>query len=229
MNDHTNVLTVDGSAASGKGTATRIVAEQLNLRVLDTGSIYRTFAWLLCVDGGIPVNETRAIIDGANNEYPNMVVSNGHLLVRGEFQLGQLIRTPEVSELTPHIAKIPQIRELVRMLQLRFISMGGEWIVEGRDIGSAVFPQARCKVFLTASLSVRAQRRYEQYLSEQDESAPSYAEVLYQMIERDHLDATREHSPMVCPNDALHICTDRMDPIKTSALIIEWWKHKKKK
>ena len=190
MND---IIAVDGEAAAGKSVCD-LVAKKLGYALLDSGSIYRALAWrigLLRIDPNDKVQVKMKV----KHTLPRLGFRSHRIAFDGDI-LGNEIRTEEISRIVPLIAKQPAVRKLILPLQRGF-NGGDRLIAEGRDMGSVVFPKARIKIYLTASLEVRAKRRHLQILERDPSSEVTYDEVLLGLKERDRLDKTRTESPLV--------------------------------
>ena len=176
------VIAIDGPAGAGKSTVARAVASALGFTYLDTGAMYRAVA-LARLRG-----EERTDIDFAD----------GRVLLNGEDVSGQ-IRTPAVSEEASRVASERAVREAMVARQ-RELMREGDWVAEGRDIGSVVAPDAEVKVFLTADARERAQRRARELGADPEE-------VLRDVVARDERDSTREASPLVLAEGAQELDT----------------------
>jgi cytidylate kinase len=196
------IIAIDGPAASGKSTVAKAVATRLGIHYLDTGAMYRAVAWL-ALDRGIapddgplvtalaveyPVTFTYA--DGA--ALPTAVFIGGHDVTRG-------VRSPEVDANVSAVASIATVREAL-VAQQRELAGVRDTVVEGRDIGTVVFPHAEVKVFLTASADERARRRQIDLAGAGH--AVEQTEVRERLERRDYLDSTREASPLGQADDA---------------------------
>jgi CMP/dCMP kinase len=188
------VIAIDGPAGTGKSTVARAVAERLGFTYLDTGAMYRTVA-LAATRLGRPAAEVAEHID---------IELGDRVLLAGE-DVTEAIRTPEITAETSKVAADPQVRAaLVRRQQT--IVATGDWVAEGRDIGTVVAPDAAVKVFLTATAEVRARRRAEQ-------TGGDYETILQDQAERDARDATADRSIFEAPPDTT--------PVDTTELTIE--------
>jgi len=186
------VTAIDGPAGAGKSTVARAVAERLGFTYLDTGAMYRCVALAVGERGGDPAAVAEAI----------EIVLGDRVLLDGR-DVTDAIRTPAVSEASSRVSTDAGVRTaLVRKQQE--ILQEGDWVAEGRDIGTVVCPDATVKVFLTASPEERARRRAE-------ELGLDFATVLQSQRERDARDARREHSPLVAANDAVPVDTTELD------------------
>jgi cytidylate kinase len=193
------VVAIDGPAGSGKSTVARRVAELAELRYLDTGATYRALT-LALLRRGIPVEDPEAVADAAKAVDLTLELAPGpagvaRVLLDG-VEPGPALRSPEVNATVSAVAAIPAVRELLVGLQRSLVGVGGI-VVEGRDIGTVVWPDAGVKVFLTATKHERARRR-----SGDAEGGGETAETL---ARRDALDSGRAASPTKAAADALVI------------------------
>jgi CMP/dCMP kinase len=186
------VIAIDGPAGAGKSTVARAVAERLGFTYLDTGAMYRCVALAVLEHDGDPAE----VAEAAAIELGERVLLDGR-------DVTDAIRTPRVSEAASEVSSDIGVRmALVRKQQE--LLREGDWVAEGRDIGTVVCPQAAVKVFLTASPEVRARRRAE-------ELDGDYEAVLAQQLVRDERDERRSHSPLVAANDAVPVDTTELD------------------
>lgn len=193
------VVAIDGPAGSGKSTVARRVAELAELRYLDTGATYRALT-LALLRRGIPIEDPEAVADAAKAVDLTLELAPGpagvaRVLLDG-VEPGPALRSPEVNARVSAVAAIPAVRELLVGLQRSLVGVGGI-VVEGRDIGTVVWPDAEVKVFLTATKHERARRR-----SGDAEGGGETAETL---ARRDALDSGRAASPTKAAADALVI------------------------
>lgn len=179
------MVAIDGPAGAGKSTVARQVAVATGLPFLDTGAMYRCVA-LVAIRRGVQGDDAVAVADIARTI--RIDVRDGVTTLDGADVSGE-IRTPEVNSLVSVIATNSEVREVMREAQRRWAAELGGGVVEGRDIGTVVFPDAAVKVFLTASPEVRARRRVA-------ESGGDVAEVARSIAERDRIDSTRSDSPL---------------------------------
>jgi cytidylate kinase len=171
------VIAIDGPAGSGKSTVSRALAERLGLDRLDTGAMYRAVAWA-ALSRGIELADLESVARLARH----LEISVGEQVTAGGTDITAAIRGPEVSAAVSTVAANPEVRAALVQHQRRWVAQRGGGVVEGRDIGSVVFPEADLKVFLTATPEERARRRPE-------EGARAVAR-------RDRLDSTRDVSPL---------------------------------
>src|SRR5215216_692196 len=172
------VIAIDGPAGAGKSTVARAAAERLGYTYLDSGAMYRCVALAVLERGGAPAGVAEAL----DIELGERVLLDGR-------DVTDAIRTPEVSEAASRISADPGVRAALLGKQRELLE-DGDWVAEGRDIGTVVCPDAEVKVFLTASPEVRAQRRAQ-------ELGADFDAVLAEQARRDERDARREHSPLV--------------------------------
>jgi len=195
-------IAIDGPAGAGKTTIAREVARRLGLRYVDTGAMYRAVAWK-SLQEGIPLYDEAAIAEMAGKMNIDFRPGDGRIFVDG-MDVSEAIRTPEVTRLSSPVSAISGVR---RVLVAQQKKLAGDGVVmEGRDIGSVVLPNAESKVFLTASVDERANRRY---LEMKAAGMQVDIEALKKDIEeRDIRDSTRSDSPLTQVPDAVVIDTD---------------------
>lgn len=195
------IVTVDGPAGSGKSTIAKIVAKKYDLTYLDTGAMYRMCA-LYFIENEISIDNKKNIEE--NLPLINIDIEKDKFFLNGK-DVSLEIRTPKVTGMVSYVAKIKEIREKMVELQ-RKISEGKDVILDGRDIGTVVFPNADLKIFLVASPEERAKRRMKDY--EEKGIHEDYEKVLASILERDFIDSTRKEGPLKKANDAVEISTD---------------------
>ena len=185
------VVAIDGPAGAGKSTVARAVADALGFTYLDTGAMYRAVA-LAAIERGVPAASIAA----------SLRIEPGERMLLDGRDVTDEIRTPAVSEVASQVAADPEVRRAVVAEQRRLLS-AGDWVAEGRDIGTVVAPDAEVKVFLTADPAERARRRAA-------ELGVDVATVLAEQTIRDERDRTREHSPLAPADGAVVIDTTGM-------------------
>jgi len=214
------LIAIDGPAGAGKSSVARAVAAQLQLLYLDTGAMYRAITWL-ALQRGIPLDDAEQLTQlaaqtqlrlqsGPSPDEPTRIWANGQ-------EITQAIRSPEVTRWVSQVAAVPGVRqELVK--QQRLLGRDGGAVLEGRDIGTHVFPDAELKVFLTASLGERAQRRQHQLQAQGQ--VVSLEELKAQLEQRDRYDSERQIAPLRPAPDAILIDTDHLSQAEVENKIV---------
>jgi CMP/dCMP kinase len=211
------IIAIDGPVGSGKSTVARRVAEMLGYTHLDSGAMYRAVG-LKALRRGVPLNAPDRLSALADAARIDLVPTDGRLrvLLDGE-DVTEAIRAPEVSHAASVAAVVPGVRHPMVAEQRRAGAAGGV-VMEGRDIGSVVFPHADLKIFLDASPEVRASRRQRE-LAEKGEPM-EFEKVLAEVHERDLRDRGREMSPLVRAADAVVVDNTAMDAEETARAIV---------
>lgn len=213
------MVAIDGPAGAGKSTIARAVAERRGYTYIDTGAMYRAVA-LLAMRAGLDVEADADAIGelGGRLRFEFRAVGDEqHLFVDGE-DVERAIRTPEVGNLSSPVSAIPEVREHLVSAQRR-MARSVPVVMEGRDIGTVVFPDALLKVFLTASAEERARRRYEQRMERGEEA--DYDRILADQRERDRRDRTREIAPLRKADDAVEVDTDSLSIEQVVGRVLE--------
>ena len=221
------ILAIDGPAGAGKSTVVRKVAQQLGLLYLDTGAMYRAVTWLV-LHSGIAIEDVAAIAelvsrceieldnDKLNGESLEVWI-NGHHITRE-------IRSLEVTAQVSAIAAQPAVRKELMKRQQAYGRRGGV-VMDGRDIGTHVFPDAELKIFLTASVQERARRRMQD-LQAQGQAGVTLAELEQAISDRDRKDSTRAFAPLRKAEDAIELQTDSLSASEVTAKIVRFYQQK---
>ena len=208
-----NLITIDGPAGSGKGTIAKQLSEVLKLNYLDSGAIYRILG-LHLIENNIPIDNEDLIkksIEKANIQFSRHKISLNNRDVTDE------IRTESIAKIASLIAANKTVRDSILNLQRSFLKKPG-LIAEGRDMGTVVFPEAKNKFFLTASVQERADRRYKQLISKGFDV--SIADLVVEIQERDFRDINRTISPLVPAANAVIIDTTKLSPSQVVECIL---------
>lgn len=193
------VVAIDGPAGAGKSTIAQLLAARLGVPYLDTGAMYRAVTFAALRDGIDPRDEEGV---AALARATNIELAPGRVTVDG-IDVTVEIRTARINSAVSHVAALSAVRSIMRAAQREWVVARGGGVVEGRDIGTVVFPDATLKVYLTARPDVRARRRVAESGGDVDEIARSIAE-------RDRLDSTRSDSPLATADDSLQVDTSDM-------------------
>jgi CMP/dCMP kinase len=218
-------IAIDGPAGSGKSSVAQRVAQILGYVYLDSGAMYRAFALKALENDGLALSSTReleALAAGTKIELkptPPDLVAEGvkNQVFLDGIDVTQAIRTAEVAQAASQVATVAKVRELLVAQQQR-AGAGGGVVMEGRDIGTVVFPNAELKIFLEASPEIRAERRRKEH--EQKGEHMTFEKVLEEVRERDKRDRERKVSPLVRAKDAVLVDNTAMDIEETARLIV---------
>ncbi len=204
------IITIDGPAGTGKSTTARKVAEEMSYCLLDTGAMYRAITWGV-IHYNIAHQDPQAL-QKFLQEHPLKLTSRfgeRRYFLNSE-DVSEHIRSPEVTALVSQISAYPIVREALVPIQRQSVQ-GMNAVCEGRDMGTTVFPKANLKIFLTANLDTRAQRRFSE-LKQNGKLSPTdtLESIKVNINKRDEFDAAREHSPMKPAEDAILIDTSAL-------------------
>jgi cytidylate kinase len=195
------VIAIDGPSGAGKGTLARSLAGALGYRHVDTGAMYRAVAWKADADG-VSLNDEPAL--AALAARAAIVLDSGRVTLDGR-DVTRAIRTPEIDRAAAAVARLPRVRAALVERQ-RALGAGGGVVMEGRDIGTVVFPAADVKVYLDASAEERARRR-AQDAAHSGGQQQDLERLQDDLVARDHADSTRQVSPLSIAPDAIYIDT----------------------
>jgi cytidylate kinase len=210
------VITIDGPTASGKGTVAHMVADRLKFHYLDSGALYRLTA-LMAIRRGAPLTDEHAIAKLA--EHLPVTFKGAEILLANE-NVAHAIRAEEVGNMASKIAALPTVRQALFSLQLGFRKPPG-LVADGRDMGSVIFPHAQLKVFLTASVEARAQRRYKQLIDKG--FSANMEDLLCDLQARDDRDTHRAIAPLVAAEGAHILDTSNMTAAEAVELVLKWY------
>lgn len=205
------IIAIDGCSSTGKSTFAKLAASRFAFLYLDSGAMYRgvTLAGMekgIVRDGQIDHPALQALLDGGLDLHFRHE-DGKTLLYLGERLIESEIRTLAVSGNVSPVSAVPFVRRFVDD-KLHAFSKGGRVIMDGRDIGTTVFPNAELKIFMTAAPEIRAQRRYDELVAKGDH--PTFDEVMKNLQERDYIDSHRETSPLMQPADAFVLDNSHM-------------------
>ena len=212
----TNVITIDGPSAVGKGTISEHLSDQLKWNYLNSGALYRAIAWVARNDL-INLNDAK----GLEKASKNIIFSLENKKLKIQYKnkdIGSLIYDEEVAKIASKVSSKPKVRESIINIQRSFKKAPG-LVAEGRDMGSVIFPESQLKIFLTASIETRAQRRFKQLKDR--EFNVSLPALIKDLDARDKRDKERKNSPLVIPKGAFVIETDNLTVIEVKNTVNE--------
>lgn len=215
------IIAIDGPAGSGKSTVAKEVAKRLGFHYLDTGAMYRAAAYT-ALELGVDLNDEPGLVGVILNHpvqfgYKSGEAAPSSVYVDG-LDITKFIRTPEIDTAVSPVASLVEVRRAL-VSQQRGIAAYSDHVVEGRDIGTTVFPDAELKIFVTASPEERARRRAEQNLGR--EMSGNFEEIYQAILSRDKADEEREASPLVVADDAILLDTTSMSIDEVIDKIVE--------
>jgi cytidylate kinase len=216
------VITIDGPTASGKGTVAHRVADRLGFHYLDSGALYRLTA-LVALRHETSLKDEHALAKLAAGLPCSFA---GEHIYLGEEDVSQTIRKEEVGNTASRIAVLPTVRHALVGLQLGFRKPPG-LVADGRDMGTVIFPHAQLKIFLTASVAARAERRYKQLIEKG--FAANMADLLQDLTERDARDANRSIAPLKPAEGAYLLDTSDMSADEAVSQVLDWYAAVKKR
>lgn len=208
-------VAIDGPAAAGKSTVAKKVAERLNITYIDTGAMYRAFTWYVLEKGLDPQNEEQS-----NSLIPEVKIElkPNHIVLCNGVDVSEAIRQPRVSSKVSYIASYKEIR-LALVEQQRRMASEGSVVMDGRDIGTYVLPNADVKIYQIASVETRAVRRYEENLSKG--ISCTYEEIENDVRSRDYIDSHREFAPLKPAHDSVLLDTSYLSIEESVEKVIE--------
>lgn len=215
------VIAIDGPAGAGKSTVAKAIAAKLGFTYLDTGAMYRAVA-LTALRAGVTEEDAAGKLAAEMDLRFEPSTDGQRMIVNGE-DVTSLIRTPEVGEAASKLSAFSQVRKPLVRRQRELIEEE-RIVLEGRDTTTVVCPDAKLKVYLTASVKERARRRFLEYLGKPD--APTLQEIEDAIAERDHRDSTREDSPLRVAEDAVVVDTDSLTVEAVVETILAEWRRR---
>jgi cytidylate kinase len=216
-NSNIPVITIDGPTASGKGTVAHQVADRLGFHLLDSGALYRLTA-LAALRRGADMDDEHTLARVAGHL---QVRFNGSHIYMGTEEVSNAIRAEEVGNTASKIAALPAVRQALFALQLSFRETPG-LVADGRDMGTVIFPGAKLKVFLTASVEARAQRRYKQLIDKG--FSANMDDLLADLQSRDARDTGRTVAPLVPAEGAHLLDTSTMTAAAAVEQVLAWYR-----
>lgn len=216
------IIAIDGHSSCGKSTVAKNIADKFGLRYIDTGAMYRAFTLFALsnnlIDGkGLNIDELESRVDEVDIELKKNSEGKVETYLNGE-NVEKAIRSLEVSDHVSLISTLSFVRKKLVQLQQEMGYEGG-LVMDGRDIGSVVFPNADFKIFMTASPEIRAKRRYDEMIAKGEKV--DYEDVLANVIKRDHIDSTRKESPLLQSEDAWLLDNSFLNREEQLTLIVE--------
>lgn len=221
-------IAIDGPASAGKSTVAKIIAHKLNFTYIDTGAMYRASTWI-ARENNIDYGDERGILTAIDQEKIEFKLKNGQQKIyAGNKDITQEIRTPDISANVSQVSALAGIREKMVSLQRQ---MAGEMnvVMDGRDIGTTVLPNAAVKIFLVASVHSRAERRMLDFKERGIKTNQSLEEIEHDISERDYKDSHRKISPLKKAQDAIEIDTTSMSVDQVVNAILSEIKKSQKK
>ena len=202
-------IAIDGPGGAGKSTVARAVAKQLGFIYVDTGAIYRAIGLKFVRTGKSFTNENIISVLPGTELSLTHIDGEQHIIIDDE-DVSSLIRTQEISSAASKVSAVPEVRAFLLDLQ-RDIARKNNVIMDGRDVGTVILPNAEVKIFLTANVEVRARRRHRELMAKGLETPDTFERVLKEVAERDKADSERATAPLKPAEDAVLVDTSDMD------------------
>ncbi len=218
MNDRIYAVAIDGPGGAGKSTIARTIAKQLNILYVDTGAIYRTVGYHVFLRGLQPTDPASVVglLEDTHIEIKYGEDGLQRMYLNGEDVTNQ-IRLPEMSMYASHVSAIPEVRAFLMEMQ-RSCARTNSVVMDGRDIGTVVLPDAQVKIFLTADVEERAMRRFKEL--EHRGTPAAYETILEEMRQRDYQDSHRETAPLRPADDSVTVDTTKLNFEQSCAEIL---------
>jgi CMP/dCMP kinase len=208
------VIAIDGPGGVGKSTVTRLLSQVLGIDFLDTGATYRAAA-VAALEAGADLDDESSVLDAVTGR---VIAYDSGVITLDGVPINEEVRSERVTRAVTPVSAFPRVREHVVQMQRDWVrDHGGNAVVEGRDIGTVVFPDAAVKVFLTAPAALRAARRS----GDAEAADKAVAEIIADLNRRDQADSTREASPLRPAEDAIEIDTSTMTAEEVAAAILD--------
>lgn len=215
----TNIITIDGPSGVGKGTLTRRLAQHFGYSVLDSGAIYR-LAGLHVKNKGVDINNEKVVADTLQDLNIRFEVSTTETRAYLDGKdVNEIIRSETIGMLASKIAAYPLVREALMQKQRDF-AKGKGLVADGRDMGTLVFPDAQYKIFLDASIDIRAQRRFDELKNKGIDA--SYDKIHSDLAKRDHQDRNRSVAPLIPAEDAFILDSSTLDADAVMEAVLLW-------
>ncbi|MCU0332239.1 MAG: (d)CMP kinase [Ignavibacteriaceae bacterium] len=212
------IIAIDGPAGSGKSTSAKLIAKKLGYVYIDTGAMYRAITYLALDNEAI--NDESRIIELARNCKIDLNYEDGEVIVLLDGRnVSKEIRSANVNSHVSNVSKISEVRKVLVEKQREMGAKGNGVVMEGRDIGTVVFPNADVKIFLTASLDIRANRRTKEYIEKGSEVLVD--DIKINLSNRDKIDSSRNDSPLTKASDAVEVDTTNVTIDEQVNLILE--------
>ncbi|MST63032.1 (d)CMP kinase [Peptostreptococcus anaerobius] len=201
--DNNIVIAIDGPAGAGKSTVAKQVSRILNINYIDTGAMYRAITFK-CIKNGLDLEDEKSVVDLCKNT--DLKFENNSIFIDGQC-VDDDIRTLQVSSKVSYVARIPGVRFYLVELQ-REMGKGDNVVLDGRDVGTQIFPNTKYKYYLNAAVETRAKRRYDELILKGVKA--SFEAIVEDVRNRDKIDSTRVVSPLIKASDAIEIDSTNM-------------------
>lgn len=220
------IIAIDGFSSCGKSTVAKALAKKLNFVFVDSGAMYRAVT-LYFLRNNIKLTDHQAIRDALEQIHIDFVPNPDQTqILLNEEDVSEEIRTMEVSENVSEVSAIKEVRHAMVALQ-QTLGQKRDMVMDGRDIGTTVFPEADLKIFMTANPNVRAERRFAELAAKGEKV--TMEEVKANLLHRDHIDSTREESPLRQAEDAIVLDNSDLNQVQQLDFVVSHYEQRKKK